>query len=528
MKNSTQKNFTTKTTSYQLVLPLNVEMLIPANDSVRLLSEIMDQLDYSTLYKAYSRKGRKTAVSPRNLFKIIVYGYMNNLYTSRSLEQACRRDINFMWLLEGAKAPDHNTIARFRSKRVATAAEDLFYQLVELLKEQQEIGFENLFVDGTKIEANANKYSFVWRKATEKSAVKLQDKLSQTLATIREKYQFSLKQTAEAAETLTLLREKQQRENIEFVHGTGKRKSQLQKDVEELEALLARQKKYEDYNASFQGRNSFSKTDRDATFMHMKEDHMKNAQLKPGYNVQIGVEAEYIVGLDISSERSDALTLIPLLRKMKTELNNKVYKNIVADAGYESEENYSYLEEYGQTSYIKPTNYEKAKTRKYRTNLHLLENMNYDATKDEYTCRNGKAVRPVASTRRKSKSGYSSDVTIYECEDCSNCPHKTACTKSEGNRKFSVSKKFQRQRAQSQQNICSPQGILLRINRSIQVEGAFGVLKENHGFRRFLLRGKQNVKTEFLFLAIGYNLNKLHSKRQQKRCGQFLHEKKIA
>lgn len=528
MKNSTQKNFTTKTTSYQLVLPLNVEMLIPANDSVRLLSEIMEQLDYSTLYEAYSRKGRKSAVSPRNLFKIIVYGYMNNLYTSRSLEQACRRDINFMWLLEGAKAPDHNTIARFRSKRVATAAEGLFYQLVELLKEQQEIRFENLFVDGTKIEANANKYSFVWRKTTEKSAVKLQDKLSQTIAAIREKYQFPLEQTAETAETLTLLREKQQWENIEFVHGTGKRKSQLQKDVEELEALLTRQKKYEDYNASFQGRNSFSKTDRDATFMHMKEDHMKNAQLKPGYNVQIGVEAEYIVGLDISSERSDALTLIPLLRKMKTELNGKTYKNIIADAGYESEENYSYLEECGLTSYIKPTNYEKAKTRKHRTNLHLLENMDYDATKDEYTCRNGKAVRPTASARRKSKSGYSSDVTIYECEDCSDCPHKAVCTKAEGNRKFSVSKKFQRQRAQSQRNICSPQGILLRINRSIQVEGAFGVLKENHGFRRFLLRGKQNVKTEFLFLAFGYNLNKLHSKRQQQRCGQLLHEKRIA
>lgn len=528
MKNFTQKDITTKTTSYQLVLPLHVEMLIPKNDSVRLLSEIMDQLDYSTLYKAYSRKGRKTVVSPRNLFKIIVYGYMSNIYTSRALEQACRRDINFMWLLEGAKAPDHNTIARFRSKRIALAAEDLFYQLVELLHQRGEIGFENLFVDGTKIEANANKYSFVWRKTTEQNAAKLQEKLMQTCCAIATRHGFSLTQSAGATEVLLLLRAKQQEQNIQFVSGTGKRKSQLQRDVEQVEELLERQQKYDDYSASFQGRNSFSKTDRDATFMHMKEDHMRNAQLKPGYNVQIGVEAEYIVGMDISSERSDSMTLIPLLKRMSQFQSGKYHKTIVADAGYESEENYSYLEDTGRNCYIKPINYEKAKTRKYRNNIRLLENMDYDSEKDEYTCRNRKKVRPAYITRRKSQSGYSSTITVYQCEDCSACLHKAACTKADGNRKFGVSKTFQRQRARSLANITSAKGILLRMNRSIQVEGAFGVLKENHGFRRFLLRGKQNVRIEFLFLALAYNLNKLHSKIQQQRCGQLLHEKKIA
>ncbi len=511
-----------------MILPLNVEIMIPENDSVRLLSEIMDQLDYSTLHKAYSRRGRRSAVSPRNLFKIIVYGYMNNIYTSRALEQACRRDINFMWLLQGAKAPDHNTIARFRSQRIATAAEGLFYQLVELLKDHEEINFENLFVDGTKIEANANKYSFVWRKAIEKHAAKLQENLAQNVPIILERHCLDAAKPSEPAKLLALLRQKQQQEKITFVSGTGKRKSQLQKDVEQLEELVTRQQKYEDYGESFQGRNSFSKTDRDATFMHMKEDHMRNGQLKPGYNVQIGVEAEYIVGMDISSERSDALTFIPLLNRMKRFLQEKKHKNIITDAGYESEENYSYLEEEQQTCYIKPTNYEKAKTRKYRNNTRLLENMDYDAANDEYTCRNGEKVRPVSIQQRKSKSGYTSAITIYECEDCSDCPHKAACTKAEGNRRFSLSKKFQQQRARSKQNITSPQGILLRINRSIQVEGAFGILKENHGFRRFLLRGKQNVRTEFLLLAMGYNLNKLHSKMRQQRCGQMLHEKKVA
>ena len=528
MKNFTHLNPTAKTTSYQLVLPLNIEMLIPENDSVRLLSEIMDQLDYSTLYKAYSRKGRKSAASPRNLFKIIVYGYMNNIYTSRALEQACRRDINFMWLLEGAKAPDHNTVARFRTERVADAAEGLFYQLVELLKVRREINFENLFVDGTKIEANANKYSFVWRKTIEKNAAKLQAKLAEALQQIRESYDLDVAQAVGPDEVLVMLLSRKAEQNITFVYGTGKRKSPLQKSVEQLEALLARQRKYEEYGAIFQGRNSFSKTDQDATFMHMKEDHMKNAQLKPGYNVQIGVEAEYIVGMDISSERSDALTLIPLLENMKHFLHGKTHGNVIADAGYESEENYSYLEGTEQTYYIKPSNYEKSKTRKYHSNFRLPENMDYDADKDEYTCRNGKKIRPVATKKRKSKSSYVSNITVYECEDCSDCSYKAACTKAEGNRRLDISKKFKRQRALSYRNITSPKGILLRMNRSIQVEGAFGVLKENHGFRRFLLRGKQNVRIEFLFLALGYNINKLHSKIQQRRCGQMLHEKKIA
>ena len=528
MKNSTQQNFIPKTTSYQLVLPLNMEMLIPENDSVRLLSEIIDQLDCSALYKAYARKGRKSAVSPRNLFKIIVYGYMSNLYTSRSLEQACRRDINFMWLLEGKKAPDHNTIARFRSQRVMVAAEGLFYQLVNLLKDRREINFENLFVDGTKIEANANKYSFVWRKTTEKNVAKLQDKLAQALTLIRERHALDEGKATNLQTTLAMLREQQEQQNIPLVHGTGKRKSQLQRDREQLEELWERQRKYSEYEAVFQGRNSFSKTDPDATFMHMKEDHMRNAQLKPGYNVQIGVEAEYIVGMDISSERSDALTLIPLLRTMKKYLPGNHHQNIIADAGYESEENYSYLEDEGQTCYIKPMNYEKSKTKRYQNKPHLLENMVYDEQTDEYTCRNGKKVRPASVSKRKSKSGYCSVVTVYECEDCGGCPHKGICAKTEGNRKFSISKRFQQQRAKSRQNIMSLKGILLRINRSIQVEGAFGVLKENHGFRRFLLRGKQNVKIEFLLLAMGYNLNKLHSKTEQQRCGQLLHEKKVA
>lgn len=311
-----------------------------------------------------------------------------------------------------------------------------------------------------------------------------------------------------------------------FVYGRGKRKTQLQRDVELLTEMLERRDKYEKYNETFKGRNSFSKTDPDATFMHMKDDHMRNAQLKPGYNVQLAVEGEYITGMDISCERSDQLTLIPLLERM--ERHGVEYKDVTADAGYESEENYTYFEEKGQGCYIKPQNYEKSKSRKFKNDMNLRENMLYDADKDEYTCQNGKKLCAMYTGKKRSRSGFESEVTFYECEDCSACPYKKNCTRARGNRKMQVSKEFLRQRGESLERITSPTGILLRMNRSIQAEGAFGVIKQDYGFRQFLLRGNKKVRTELLIVAMGYNVNKLHNKIQQNRTGMQLFEKMTA
>lgn len=309
-----------------------------------------------------------------------------------------------------------------------------------------------------------------------------------------------------------------------FVYGRGKRKSELQRDIEQLSELVTRKKKYEKYQATFSGRNSFSKTDPDATFMHLKEDHMRNAQLKPAYNLQLGVEGEYVTGFDISSERSDQFTLIPLIDKMDKNIGVK-YQDVTADAGYESEENYTYFENKKQACYIKPQNYERSKSRKFKNNMALRENMAYDAEKDEYTCQNDKKLQVVYTGKRKSKSGFESEVTYYECENCEGCPHKKNCTRSKGNRKMQVSKKFIKQRKKSLENITSPEGILLRTNRSIQVEGAFGVIKENYKFRQFLLRGNSKVQAEIILIVMAYNINKLHHKIRDNRTGRQLHGK---
>ena len=254
--------------------------------------------------------------------------------------------------------------------------------------------------------------------------------------------------------------------------------------------------------------------------MHMKEDRMCNAQLKPGYNVQFGVEGEYITGVDVSSERSDQLTLIPLMEKMQGY--GADYTDVTADAGYESEENYTCFEEAEKECYIKPQNYERSKTKKFKGNMALRENMPYDADLDEYTCHAGQKLRAKYESDRKSASGYVSRITHYECDDCSGCPHKKNCTKAKGNRKMQVSKRFVQQRAASLERITSEKGILLRMNRSIRSEGAFGVIKQDHGFRQFLLRGHKKVLTEILLVAMAYNINKLHAKIQQNRTGTQL------
>ena len=255
--------------------------------------------------------------------------------------------------------------------------------------------------------------------------------------------------------------------------------------------------------------------------MHMKDDHMRNAQLKPGYNIQIAVDSEYIVAADIFQDRNDVWTLIPFLKTMEEKLGLR-YPSVTADFGYESEEGYSFLRENSQKPYIKPQTYEKWKKRSFKKDISKRENMGYDEKADTYTCHAGKSLLPLFIKKQKSKSGYESEVTVYECEDCRGCAYKEKCTRAKGNKRLYISKSFLEKRQESYENILSETGIKYRLNRSIQVEGAFGVLKNDYGFQRFLLRGKTKVKLEILLLCLGYNINKLHEKIQKERTGSHL------
>ena len=525
-----QKDYTEFNETYQLVLPLSLEGLVPNDDSVRLLSHELEELDYTLLYKAYSSKGRNPAVDPKIMFKILTYAYSQNIYSSRKIEQSCKRDINFMWLLAGQKAPDHSTIARFRKGFLSEACEDLFYQMVCRLKDAGELSTDTVFIDGTKLEACANKYTFVWKKSVGKWEEKMFLRIQEAVRLLNLEYfqSFTVKaesRTQDLQKIHDYLTEKCRQDGTVFVHGRGKRKCRNQKYLELFRRFLERQVTYEWHTASFQGRNNYCKTDPDATFMHMKDDHMRNAQLKPGYNVQIGVDSEYIVAADIFQDRNDVWTLIPFLKTMEEKLGFR-YPSVTADSGYESEEGYTYLKEAGQKPYIKPQTYEKWKKRSFKQDISKRENMAYDESKDTYTCHAGKRLNVLYLKNQKSKSGYESEVTVYECENCTDCSYKEKCTRAKGNKRLYVSKSFLEKRQESYGNILSETGILYRMNRSIQVEGAFGVLINDYEFQRFLLRGKTKVKLEILLLCMGYNLNKLHNKIQKNRMKSYFFDAK--
>jgi transposase len=532
-----QKNYSLNQSGYQLKLPLNIETIIPADDSVRLLSQFVEGMDLTDLYSTYERIN---SVSPRMLLKIVLYSYMNGDYSSRSMELNCKRDINFMFLLEGAAAPDHATFARFRSIHFAPCSKRILAEMSNALYDIGEISGETIFIDGTKIEASANKYTFVWKKSVTKNQAKLLMKLAGFVDECEQLYDIKIvygntikiKHIKRLRKKLYALKEQ---ENVAFVYGRGKRKMPLQKSIETLENYLCRLKEY-NKNVHICGeRNSYSKTDHDATFMRMKEDAMGNGQLKPAYNLQHGVDSEYITWLTIGPQPTDTTTLIPFLKDAEEHLKFK-YKNITADAGYESEENYMFLESNGQLSYIKPANYEISKTRKYKNDIGKIENMEYDIESDSYTCRNGQKLDVAYIKHTKSKTGYVSEKTIYKCGNCSGCQYKSECIKGnncktpmeERTKTLQVAKTFLKHREEDLKRILSTEGILFRTNRSIQAEGSFGDLKQDMQFRRYLSKGTSNVLAESTLLAMARNINKLHNKIQNGKTGTHLFPVKIA
>ena len=531
-----QTDYTAMTNGFQLVMPLDCEVNIEKNAPVRLLNAVMERMDYSKLYAAYSRLGR-IEYSPKILLKIMVYGYMRKQISSRALEACCRENLHFIYLLEGQRAPDHNTINRFR-KNILTqeAGQDILCQLVVLLHERGLLSLEAAFIDGTKIEANANKYSFVWKKATAKKTEKLLKKIHDELpAKLKEVgIRFHVPEKIAVRQLKKLWKRIHARikaDGIELVSGKGKRKTRLQRLSEWVDQCLAKLKQYTNDIHICGNRNSYSKTDHDATFMHMKEDYMRNGQLKPGYNVNVATCSDFIIGSYISSDRNDVHTLIPFMEQLQKNYAGRNIGSVVVDSGYESEENYCWFEAHPETElYVKPSNHEAAKHRKYRTDISRRENMAYDAQVDTYTCANGKLLQRTREKKTHTASGLEITTSVYECGECDGCPLKEKCIRACGSKKpleerhkvIYVSKRFAEQRQAMEAKISSPKGCLLRVNRSIQAEGNFAYVKQDLDFRRFLLRGSTKVAAEWLLFSLALNILHLHHKIQNRRLGSGL------
>ena len=477
----------------------------------RQVSDQLGRLDYRKLYNAYSGMIRKSQVEPRILFEIIVCAYMKGVYSSRKIEELCRENIQFILMLDGHEAPDHCTIARFRSgNETAPAIEDLFYQYAAVLENEGLTNHDEVFIDGTKIESKANRYTFVWRKIVEKQLKKIKTTAKELLH-LDEGYVTKLKLKSHIQE----LDEQIAQKGLTVQKGRGHHKPAEIRELDTAEKLLERWDAYEEkLKILGEGRNSYSKTDPDATFMHMKDDHMRNGQLKPGYNVQFAVNSEFITGVGIYADRTDYDTL-PQMLEMLSQKHQRQYKQVVADAGYESLKNYRYLSEHGISAYIKPNNYESSRTRKFKAQIGRAENMAYYRPGDYYVCKNERILANIGTYTERSKDGTPKQVMRYRFEDCKGCAYRTQCCKArdpEQQKELVVCREFTDYRQESLERITTERGKLLRVNRSIQSEGAFGQLKHNRHFVRFLTGGKTKVLSELFFLALSQNVLKYISK----------------
>ena len=467
---------------------------IDKDDPVRLLSAILEEMDFSNLLQVFPNK---TKVHPVNMFAVIIYAYSQGKYSTRDIEFLCKDSQRTKFLLNSPNTPTYSTISRFLSK-ANNIIYELFCQFVEKLLKLSEITTETIYIDGTKIEAYANKYSFVWKKSTLKYKERLEENILQL---IDEFNKYFNKELDSIFDILSFLEELK----IHKVYGRGKRKSKEQLFLEKAQSYAERLNKYTNYLEILGERNSFSKTDKEATFMRMKEDYMRNGQLKPGYNLQIGVISEYIASYEIFHNPSDSKTLIPFLEKIKSQ--NIEIQNVVADAGYESLPNYEYLENNSYVSYIKPIYYEKSKTRKYKKDLNRVENLDYDEKENRLFRKDGLELEFLYYSKDK-KSIYFKNPETEKI--------------------VRYNKEFRRLSKISKSNIETEIGKQLRMNRSIQVEGAFAVLKEDMKLRKLKVRGKESAQREIGVFCIAYNFNRYLAKLIRKKQGVILHPLKTA
>ena len=509
----------------QLILPLDLEIQLQKNDIALHIHHLVESIPIEAFAPFYQETGCPS-YHPKMMLKIILCGYTQSVFSGRRIEDLTKDSIRVKWLAQGYE-PSYRTINRFRiHPQMQELLRQCFVQFRCRLVEEKLIDQQAIFIDGTKIEANANKFTFKWKKSIEKfqenlieKSNKLYDQLleEQVIPAMERENEDEL--SVQELETIATALEEvvdDYTAKIEASTDTKERKelrSQRKSPkqiVKQLHDWITRKKTYKADLDIMGERNSYSKTDTDATFMRMKDDYMKNGQLKPGYNLQIATENQYTLAYDVYHNPTDTKTLAPFLETI-TDNYFELPKHIVADAGYGSEANYQdVMVKYERTPLITYGMYRKEGFKKFKQDPFKTSNWAYDEKTDSYTCPNDKRLTFQYNSTRKDRSGFVRQFKVYECEDCSDCPLRHLCTKAaEGmNRKLSVNLKWEHQKAYVQQKLSEPKTAEIYRQRKIDVEPVFGFLKANLGFTRFSVRGKSKVKNEIGLALMATNLRK--------------------
>lgn len=492
------------------LFPVNIFDKISENHPVRLVDKVVNSLDISQILKKY-KGGGTSAYHPRMMLKVLFYSYLSNTYSCRKIAKALTENIHFMFI-SGNSTPDFRTINDFRGKILKENIKDLFAEVVKMLVEMGYVSLDVQYIDGTKMEAKSNKYTFVWRGSVEKYKEKLEARINSVLSDIENSI-LSDNQEVNKEELPKKINSEELKEKLSELN--KKLKEPNKKITKELQKLqeehLSKLKKYEKDLVILGNRNSYSKTDPDATFMRMKEDHMKNGQLKPAYNPQISTENQFITNVTIHQTPNDTTTLKSHLEEFKKRYQ-KQSKTVVADAGYGSEENYEMLENKDITAYVKYNYFHKEQKKKMKDNPFLVQNLFYNIQQDFYVCPMGQRMENIGSGKRTSANGYESQVSYYQAKRCNGCPLRSLCHKAKGNRTIEINRRLNQLRAQAKELLMSKEGLEHRSKRPIEVEAVFGQLKNNNKFNRFTFKSIQKVEMEFLLMAIGHNFRKMIAK----------------
>ena len=489
-----------------MLLPPNLEELIESNHPVRVVNDVVDRISIEPLLKFY-KPGGTSVDHPRMLLKVLIYGYLSNTFSSGKLESALKENIHFMWLA-GMNKPDHNTIARFRSERLKDALKTIFGQIVMLLVEEGLVHIKNIYTDGTKIEAQANKYSFVWGKAINKSRERIAKQLDDLWDYTQK---LTEQELAEEKPNFEQVDSKKVSETIDQIDKALEGKSVSKKVKQKLNYAKKnwpnKLDEYDEKQAIMGKRNSYSKTDHGATFIRIKEDHMLNGQLKPAYNWQVSTSNQFFVNYSIHQNPTDTLTLKPHLESYEN-LYQTTPETICADAGYGSEENYEYLEEKQIDNYVKYNYFHKEQSKKWKENPFRTDNLYYNEDQDVVYCPIGQPMHRIRDRKYKTGSGYQQTYARYQAKNCDGCPLRTQCFKGKANRIVELNHNLRAHKQKVREKLHSEQGLAHRKQRPADVEAVFGAIKHNKGFRRFMLRGIDKVEVEVGLLAIAHNLAK--------------------
>lgn len=507
MTNRSNVQFKAVTSQQSVLFPSNLGDKIGANHPVRVVNQIVDQLNIDDILSTY-KGGGTSSYHPRVMIKILFYSYFNNVYSCREIEKQLHQNIHYMWL-SGEATPNFRTINNFRSQKLKGKIDHLFTQMTQLMVEMGCVSLKTQYIDGTKIESAANRYTFVWRGSVEKFKEKLSIKVDAILRQINDAIKVDLLDTADVNDAEPIDSQKL-KEKIDLLnaHLDTLNKAQ-QKQLKKLkEDALPRLKKYEKQQETLGERNSYSKTDPDATFMRMKDDHMKNGQLKAAYNVQISTENQFITHFGIFQRPGDTATLIPYLEDFKRKYGIQS-DTVVADAGYGSEQNYTYLENNHIDAYVKYNYFHKEQKRSYKKNAFLPSNMFYNKADDYFVCPMGQHLEFARQVQKKTDLGFPYTVSQYRADNCAGCPLRSMCHKAKGNRMIEVNHNLNRLKKEARKKLLSEEGLYHRSKRPIEPEAVFGQVKANKRFNRFKLRGLEKVKIEFGLLAIAHNLGKM-------------------